>query len=182
LRARKKAAGLENADTLESMTILAGTLVAARRFEEALPLYREVIAVQERTLPANHTNTLKIKVDLAFCYLQMHRFTDAESLLRSCLAAQEKGEPQAPSTFYTQSLLGASLLGQGQYAAAEAPLLAGYAGLDKGRRRLAAPLKVQLVQAAERVVKLYELTGNKSGADKWRHEVETARKNATISE
>jgi hypothetical protein len=182
LRARRKAAGLENADTLETMTILAGTLVDATRFEEALPLYREVIAVQERTLPADHTNTLKTRVDLASCYLQMHRFAQAESLLRPCLAAQEKSEPQAPSTFYTQSLLGASWLGQGQYAAAEAPLLAGYAGLNKVRRWLAAPLKVQLVQAAERLVKLYELTGNKSGADKWRREVESAKKNVAVLE
>ena len=78
-------------------------------------------------------------------------------------------------TFNTESLLGGSLLGQKKYAEAEPLLLSGYAGLKEREKTIPPPGKVRLPEAAERLAQLYEATGKKDEAAKWRKELEAAR-------
>ena len=69
----------------------------------------------------------------------------------------------------TKSKLGGSLLGQNKYAEAEPLLLAGYEGL-KQREETIPPIvrKPRLTEAIERLVRLYEATGNADKAGEWR--------------
>ena len=57
--------------------------------------------------------------------LEMKGYAESEPLLRECLVIREKMQPDAWTTFNTQSLLGGALLGQKKYADAEQLLLKG---------------------------------------------------------
>ena len=102
------------------------------------------------------------------------RFAEAEPLLRECLAIREKTQPDAWSTFNTQSSLGGALLGQKKYADAEPLLRAGYEGLKQREKTIPEQGKVRIPEAIERLVRLYEATGKKDDAAKWRKKLEEA--------
>ncbi len=99
------------------------------------------------------------------------RVLDAESVLREALAICEKKEPDGWTTFNTQSLLGGALLGQKKYADAEPLLLAGCEGLKQCEAKIPALSRDRLTMALERLVQLYEATGQKDQATKWRKEL-----------
>jgi eukaryotic-like serine/threonine-protein kinase len=107
--------------------------------------------------------------------LQAKAFAEAEPLLRECLAILEKTQPDAWTTFNTKSLLGGSLLGQKMYANAEPLLLAGDEGGKQREAKIPANGKVRLPEAVERLVQLYEATGKKDEAAKWRKELEAIK-------
>jgi non-specific serine/threonine protein kinase/serine/threonine-protein kinase len=92
----------------------------------------------------------------------------AEAALRDCLGIWQKASPGGANPFWAQSLLGAALLGQKQYAAAEPLLQAGFAGLDgiAGKEPQAASRRQE---AAERIVQLYEAWGKPGRAGEWRN-------------
>jgi hypothetical protein len=95
--------------------------------------------------------------------------------LRSCLKFRQQNQPDRWTTFHTQSLLGGSLLGQKRYAAAEPLLLAGYKGLDQRRAQVPAQDQGRLLAALERLVQLYEATGQEEQAAAWRTRLDVAR-------
>jgi eukaryotic-like serine/threonine-protein kinase len=66
-------------------------------------------------------------------------------------------------------------LGQQKYADAEPLLLAGYAGMKKREAKIPPQGKVRLSEAVERLVQLYEATGKKDEAAKWRQEREAIK-------
>jgi hypothetical protein len=100
-------------------------------------------------------------------------------MLREALAIREKAAPDAWWTFNTRSMLGEALLGQKRYAEAEPLLLEGYRGM---KEREPAVIKdravVRIVQALERLVKLYEVKGDATEAAAWRAKLEAARATA----
>jgi hypothetical protein len=74
-----------------------------------------------------------------------------------------------------QSLLGGALLGQQKYAHAEPLLSAGYKGMKQCEAKIPPQFKsVRLGEALERLVQLYEATGQKDKADEWRKKLEEA--------
>jgi len=68
-----------------------------------------------------------------------------------------------------QSLLGASLMGQGKYAEAEPLLIAGYKGLKKLSPAIA--VEANLPEAGQRLVRLYTAWGKPDQADEWRRKL-----------
>jgi hypothetical protein len=66
------------------------------------------------------------------------------------------------------SLLGGSLLGQGRYAEAEPLVVAGFEGMKAREARLAIPARSRLLEAAERVVRLYEEWNQPDQAAAWK--------------
>jgi hypothetical protein len=64
--------------------------------------------------------------------------------------------------------LGGSLAGQKKYAEAEPPLLAGYAGMDKLKERIAVPDRYHLDRARRWIVQLYVDWGKPEKAAEWR--------------
>ena len=73
-----------------------------------------------------------------------------------------------------KSLLGGCLLSQKKYAEAEPQLLAGYEGMKQREQKMYAQDKFLLTEALERLVQLYEATGNKARADEWRKKLPVA--------
>jgi tetratricopeptide (TPR) repeat protein len=104
--------------------------------------------------------------------LQLQAFAEAEPLLRECWTLYQQKAPDAWFTFVTQSLLGGSLLGQKKYAEAEPLLLKGYEGMKQREKTIPLQGKTRLPEAVERLVQLYEATGKKDEAARWRTEVE----------
>jgi hypothetical protein len=107
---------------------------------------------------------------LGRCYLRADRYADAEAVLRDCLKVRQARQPDAWTTFHTRSLLGGALLGEKQYAEAEPLLLSGYDGLKQREAKIPPRNQGVLGEALERVVKLYQATGQKGQADKWRRQ------------
>jgi hypothetical protein len=80
-------------------------------------------------------------------------------------------------TFHTESLLGGALLSQKKHAEAEL-LLAGFAGLKKREAEIPPQSKARLTEAVERLVQVYEATGQKDEVARWQEELEARRAGA----
>jgi eukaryotic-like serine/threonine-protein kinase len=100
--------------------------------------------------------------------LRLKVYADAEPFLRECLAISEKTETDRWTTFHTNSMLGGAPLGQKKYTEAEPLLLEGYEGMKEREKTIPPPRKIRLAEAIDRLVQLYEATGTKDEAAKWR--------------
>ena len=107
-------------------------------------------------------------------------FAQAEPLWRQCLAIRLQLDPNAWTTFETQSLLGDALFKQGQvlaatdkaaaqrkFAVADPLLVGGYEGLKKRETQLAGKARAQLTAAAQRLVDLYRAWNRPDEAARW---------------
>jgi hypothetical protein len=65
-------------------------------------------------------------------------------------------------------MLGDALLGQRRFGEAEPLLLRGYEGMKRRETKIPAGLKNDLVEAADRIARLYEATGRAEQARAWR--------------
>lgn len=81
--------------------------------------------------------------------------SEAEPILRECLQLRRQGIPTDWRVFGTQSLLGASLLGQHRLQEAEHELLVGCNGLVACEPSIPAEGKIRLTEAVECLVQLY---------------------------
>ena len=109
-----------------------------------------------------------MQVYLARNLLKLRRYAEAEPLLRECLKFREQNDSDDWATFNTRSMLGGSLLGQKKYAEAEPMLLAGYEGMKQREATIFPVGKIRLTEAIERLVQLYEATGEPGKAAVWR--------------
>ena len=125
-------------------------------------------------MPANIPTIANTAARLGSNLLIQHKFAEAEPFLRDSLVVREKMEPDAWTTFHTQSMLGGAFLGQKKYTDAEPLLLKGYEGLKKHRDKIPPQVKSHVPKAAERIVQIYEAMGKPADATKWRKEVATA--------
>ena len=110
-------------------------------------------------------------VGLGLNLLAQKKSADGEAALRECLALRQKKATKMWTTFNTQAMLGASLLGQKKYKEAEPLLREGYEGMKQREKTIPPQGKVRLIEAAERLVELYEATGNAAEAERWRKEL-----------
>ena len=108
--------------------------------------------------------------------LKHERSADAEPALSECLAIRKAAQPDAWATFHTESMLGASLLGQNKLDEAEPLLLAGHMGMKQREATIPPRDRARLTEAIERLVQLYEETGQKDDAAKWRKILEARKK------
>jgi serine/threonine protein kinase/tetratricopeptide (TPR) repeat protein len=101
--------------------------------------------------------------------LGRRRHAEAEKTLRECLSIRQKTQPEEWTAFQAQSLIGATLLGQQKYAEAEPLLVAGYEGLEARKEQIPRfYVRYRLAEAAERIVRLYEASGQTGKAAAWR--------------
>jgi hypothetical protein len=89
-------------------------------------------------------------------------------LVREAVAIVEKATPDDWEHSDTLSLLGGSLLGQGRHAEAEPLVVAGYEGMRARAARIPVPKRSRLLEAAERVVRLYEEWSKPEQAATWK--------------
>ena len=100
--------------------------------------------------------------------LLQRKYTEAEPLLRESAGIHEKLMPEEPERYRVMSLLGEALLRQGRHAPAEPLVIAGYEGLKARESRIAAPDRTCVLDAAERVVRVYEQGGKPEQAAAWK--------------
>ena len=110
--------------------------------------------------------------------LQQQRWTDAENGCEGPHAPQ-RYQPDAWTTFNTQSMLGARS-GQKKYTEAEPLLLVGYDGMKKREATIGAEGKARLTDTLERLVQLYEATGKNDEAAKCARNSKTRRRAVPI--
>src|SRR5262249_44641917 len=145
---------------------------AQGKYHRAEPLLREAVEGARKKPGLAHPSTQTFLGNLADCYEKMGQPAQGEPLLRELLVMRQKTQPDAWTTFQTQSQLGGSLLGQRKYAEAEPLLLAGYQGMKQREAKIPATQKARLTEALERLVQLYNATGQKDKADKWRQKLQ----------
>jgi eukaryotic-like serine/threonine-protein kinase len=171
LRRQKATLGPDHLATLMALANLGVNYRDAGRTPDAIALLEEALS-RGRKLPGGLPHSLNWTFDaLAEAYDRAGQFAKAESLLRDCLKSREAEQPDDWMTFSAQSLLGGALLGQKKYADAEPLLLRGYEGMKQREAKIPAPSKSRLTQALERLVQLYEATGKKDQADRWRKQL-----------
>jgi hypothetical protein len=171
LKLRKAKLGPDHPDTLNSMGNLAKAYLDVKQPDKALPLFEDFVAGLRQRLGADTAQFAGLLAQISLDLLNAGQFPNAEKLLRECLAGRAKQQPQAWTTFNTQSTLGGALLGQKKYAEAEPLLKAGYEGMKARAKTIPPQDKVRLTEAAERLVQLYEATGNAAETERWRKEL-----------
>jgi tetratricopeptide (TPR) repeat protein len=110
--------------------------------------------------------------------LQQKRWDEAEIVLRESLVIRRRKEADAWTTFNTQAMLGAALLGRQKHADAEPLLLRGYDGMKARAAKIPEHARFRLTEALERLVQLHDATNKPDEAAKWRKELEAQRKAA----
>jgi serine/threonine protein kinase len=173
LAKRKATLGTDHPDTLTSMDNLALAYLDAKTPGKAVPVFNELLAAKRKQLGAANPRFADQLASIALDVLKHEQYAAAEPMLRECLEIRVKTEPEAWSTFYTKAMLGGSLLGQKKYSGAEPLLKEGYEGMKQRETTMPPAAKVRLTEALERLVQLYEATGN--AAERWRKDL-AARK------
>jgi serine/threonine protein kinase len=171
LKLQEAKPGPDHPLTLTSRDNLAAAYRAAGRTAEAIALHDETLKLRKLKLGPDHPDTLQTRTNLASAYDAAGRFAESEPILRHCLKSREKVQPGDWITFNTRSQLGGCLLGQKKYAEAERLILEGYEGLKAREAKIPASGKSRLLEAAERVVRLYEAWGKPEQAAAWKAEL-----------
>jgi eukaryotic-like serine/threonine-protein kinase len=168
--------GLANPNTQTCIRSLSDCYSRSRQPEKAEPLWRELAEFWKEKGGADSPQYAAELHPLGQSLFEQQKPADAEPLLRKCLAIREKTQPDRWTTFNTKSLLGASLLSQKKYAEAEQLLVAGYSGLKQREATIPEQVLVRTTKSSlERLVQLYEATGQKDKTDEWRKKLEQPR-------
>jgi len=176
LKRLRTKSGADHPDTLGAMGNLADAYEATGRLSDAVPLYEAAFQGLNAKLGRDHTKTLIAMASLASAHVHAGRPAAAEPLLREALARRESKSRDHWRTFETRVLLGASLLGQKNFSAAEPLLLDGYEGLRAREAKIPAPFKKRLAEAGAWIIELYDAWGKNDKADEWRRKIDTRQK------
>jgi serine/threonine protein kinase/tetratricopeptide (TPR) repeat protein len=172
---RKAALGPTHSRTLSAMGLVVELYMKMQQYPEALRLGQELLSLRRHELPADDPVLAGTLSTVGQCLLHARQPAEAEPLLRECLAIRQKKQADHWMTFQAQSLLGDSLLAQQRYAEAEPLLRQGYEGLKQGEAKIPWYRKVELTESLERLVRLYDATGQKDLADQWRKQLEETK-------
>ena len=175
LKLAKDLLGPEHPNTLTCMKNFAGCTEEFGRWDTAEPSRRDLAANSKSKAGADSVQYAGELNMLGLNLLHQQKDAEAEPVLRNCLAIIEKKQPNNFATFNIQSLLGSSLLGQKKYADAEPLLLQGYEGMKKRAATMPPQAQSALTASLERIVQLYEATGQQEEAGKWRKELEAGK-------
>jgi tetratricopeptide (TPR) repeat protein len=168
LKQRESQLGADHPDTLISRASLARAYQAAGRLTDALPLFEGTLKPLKAQLGPDHPRTLQTMNSLAGAHLEARRWVEAERTARECLSLRAKKQPDVWWHFHTMSQLGAALAGQKKYAEAEPLIIQGFEGMKARETKIPAANRYHLREAAERVVRLYEVWGKPDEASIWK--------------
>jgi serine/threonine protein kinase len=174
LQGRKAKLGPDHPDTLTSLNKLATAYQEAGQPERAEPLLRQLLERLQKKDGPQAQSAAALLAGLGLNLLQQKKYDQAEQVLRECLAIREKQLPDSWLTFNTRSMVGGALLGQKEYADAEPLLIEGYEGLLKLQAQIPPQGRPRLDEARARLVELYEATGEKEKAEKYRNKAKSA--------
>jgi hypothetical protein len=158
------------------LSVGAATYQLAGKHDKSEPLWRQRLEFLQRTYGPESPVAAGAMADLASSLLVQEKYVEAESLLRDCLRIREKSQPGQWITFNTRTELGEALLGQKKYSAARPLLVGGYEDLQKLEAMIPPPFRAALIQKAiQRIVHLYQATGEKDEAARWRKKLQEAK-------
>jgi hypothetical protein len=167
-------------DRVGALVLLAFELSAARKSNEAAPLWDEYFALHEAAWSGDERRLSDLMATAGSMLLKVDAFPEAEKWLRKCLAIRERSAPDDWFTFYTRTQVGAALVGQAKLhtadreaateklAAAEPLLISGIEGLEARRELIPVKQRVGLIEAVEWLIKLHELREKPEEAERWR--------------
>ena len=168
LEVARRLLGDQHPDTLAAVNNLAGVYLDQGKYVQAEPLFIEVMGVGRRVLGEEHPIRRLGMNGLASLYLYQSKYRQAEPVLREALNSFVKATPGSWERYNCESMLGASLAGQKNYAHAEPLLLSGYHGMVQRETTIPAPSRFRLEQAGKWIVQLYQDWGKSEKATEWR--------------
>jgi tetratricopeptide (TPR) repeat protein len=157
--------------TLECRNNLAGVFESLGRYREAEELESGTLARRRKGVKPGSPVLAPDLSALGRNLMYQRRWSEAEPLLRECAAILEKAAPDDWSRYDALCMLGESLMGERRYAQAEPALIAGYEGMIAREKQVPAAQKSRLREAAERVVRLYEVWNKPLDAARWKSKV-----------
>ena len=175
LAMRRKLLGSESLPVANSLSLLGICLAHQNKLAEAEARFRESLQIRRELLGSEHTNVVMSVQRLVRLLLVEKKFAEAESLSRDCLVVCGKFHSDDWLRFYTEILLGGSLLGQKKYADAEPLLLSGCEGMKQREQEIPAEYKPRLVEALQRVVEFYEASAQAGKAVEWKARLHAAQ-------
>jgi tRNA A-37 threonylcarbamoyl transferase component Bud32 len=171
----QKKLGPAHPSTLAMTTNWIAALRADGQCTRAVQAGKELLVIQRQAFGKEDPRLAAALTQLGSSLLAAKQPVEAESLLRESLAIRTKKEPDAWTTFNTETVLGAALLSQKKYADAESMLLGGYEGMNQRQAKIPPKEKLRLNEALQRLVQLHEATGKKDEAAKWRKKLDAAK-------
>ncbi len=165
---RQRVLGPTHAKTVEVAERYAQTLGLMDRVAESVEAWRVVLDARRGQVGPEDPKLLTALAQLATACLAANDPAAAEPLLRELGGLRERLEPDAWTTFNTQSQLGGALLGLQRFAEAEPWLISGYEGLAARAASDDTALNLRLGEALDRLVSLYETWSRPEAAARWR--------------
>jgi eukaryotic-like serine/threonine-protein kinase len=136
--------------------------------ERAIGYLIEALEMTRKRVGPDHGDVASGNRAVGSVFIRLGKFAEAEPYLRESWRIYLQNEPDSLQTFWSESLLGVSLLGQKKFAEAEPRLLSGYQGIKARDGTLSPQQKSQGNQALDRIIQLYDEWGRKDKADEWR--------------
>ena len=145
----RRGLGPEHPLTLQVQYNLAEVYRLQGRWAEAEALYQAVLQVRRRVLGPDNLYTAQPLASIGDVRLARHEYAKAEGPLRDALRIREKKSPDDWRRYYTESMLGAALAGQGRYPEAEQLATSGYQGMLERRSAIPFGYRDQLERARQ---------------------------------
>jgi len=160
--------GPEHPDFLGTVSALGSMYQREGKYPQAETYSTQALAGRRHALGSEDPDTMSSAADLALAYESQGQFAKAGPLARESMEFYQKQQPDNWQRFRAESLLGASLAGQKNYAPAEPLLLEGYEGMGVRKERIAVPDLYQIDLARTRLIELYLAWGKPAKATAWK--------------
>ena len=170
VKAMEAKLGPDHHATRKNRAELATAYLAAGRAADAEPLLVDTLKQARARLGATDPRTADALARLGTCLLRQRKWPEAEPSLRESLAIRQGAQPDAWTTFNTESLLGGALLGQRKFKDAESLLREGYEGMKARTDKIPPSGRIRLGEALDRLIEFAEATGRADEGRMWRKE------------
>jgi serine/threonine protein kinase len=164
LETERRVLGPEHPDFLGTVSDVASMYQRQGKYAQAEIYATQALDGRRHALGSEDSQTMSSAADLALAYLSQREFAKSEPLARESLEFCQKKQPEDWQRFRAESLVGASLAGQKNYAEAEPILLEGYEGMVEGKEKIAKPDWYNLDLARDWLIELYQAWGKPAKA------------------
>ena len=137
---------------------------------------QENIAASKRDLEAGSLQLADELAGSSLNLLENGNFELAEPVLREVLLVRKERIPESWKTYDVLSMLGVALLGQGRLQDAEPLLLEAYQGFEQIEASIPAVGQIRFTEALERLVALYQASGNAEAAERWQQQLSISKR------
>jgi eukaryotic-like serine/threonine-protein kinase len=169
---RRRVLGEQHPDTLVSLNTISLLYLDLQRYPQAEASFLKLLEARRHVLGPDHPDTIAVLDSLGHLRLQQRRYEEAEAPLREALTRRKTRSRSTWERFDSESMLGASLSGQGKYAQAEPLLLSGYEGLANREMTIPAPSRTAVKEAGERIVRFYQDWAKPEKAAEWQARIQ----------